>query len=64
MQVVTVSYESCEIDIPTDEGIEVLGYVMNQYILWYRQDIILNAALEISRPSQELPLPDSNVDTE
>uniref|UniRef100_K4AKE0 Uncharacterized protein n=1 Tax=Setaria italica TaxID=4555 RepID=K4AKE0_SETIT len=32
--VVTVLDESCEIDIPTDEGIQVLSDVMNQYILW------------------------------
>nr|TKV91602.1 hypothetical protein SEVIR_9G107400v2 [Setaria viridis] len=33
--VVTVLDESCEIDIPTDEGIEVLSDAMNQYILWH-----------------------------
>uniref|UniRef100_K4AIJ4 Transposase Tnp1/En/Spm-like domain-containing protein n=1 Tax=Setaria italica TaxID=4555 RepID=K4AIJ4_SETIT len=33
VQVVTVLDESCEIDIPTDEGIEVLDDAMNQYIL-------------------------------
>ncbi|RCV06396.1 hypothetical protein SETIT_1G159300v2 [Setaria italica] len=64
VQVVTVLDESYEIDIPTNEGIEVLGDTMNQYILWHRRDIILNASPETSRPSQELPLPDSNVDTE
>nr|TKW26896.1 LOW QUALITY PROTEIN: hypothetical protein SEVIR_3G221300v2 [Setaria viridis] len=36
VQVVTVLDESCEIDIPNDEGIEVLDDVMNQYILWHR----------------------------
>uniref|UniRef100_K3YM34 Uncharacterized protein n=1 Tax=Setaria italica TaxID=4555 RepID=K3YM34_SETIT len=51
VQVFTVLDESCKIDIPTNEGIEVL-------------DIILNASPETSQPSQELPLPDSNVDTE
>uniref|UniRef100_K3XQ63 Uncharacterized protein n=1 Tax=Setaria italica TaxID=4555 RepID=K3XQ63_SETIT len=64
VQVVTVLDESCEIDIPIDKGIEVLDDAMNQYILWYHRDIILNASLETSWPSQELPLPDSNFDTE
>uniref|UniRef100_K3Z0W9 Ubiquitin-like protease family profile domain-containing protein n=1 Tax=Setaria italica TaxID=4555 RepID=K3Z0W9_SETIT len=36
VQVVTVLNESCEIDIPTDEGIKVLGDAMNQYILWHQ----------------------------
>nr|TKW36938.1 hypothetical protein SEVIR_1G014700v2 [Setaria viridis] len=35
VQVVTVLDKSCEIDIPTDEGIEVLDDAMNQYILWH-----------------------------
>uniref|UniRef100_K4AKC4 DUF8039 domain-containing protein n=1 Tax=Setaria italica TaxID=4555 RepID=K4AKC4_SETIT len=64
VQVVTLLDELCEIDIPTDEEIEVLGDAMNQYILWHRRDIILNVSLETSRTSQELPLSDSNVDTE
>ena len=36
VQVVSVSDESSEIDIPTDEGIELLGDARNQYILWHR----------------------------
>uniref|UniRef100_K3YLQ7 Uncharacterized protein n=1 Tax=Setaria italica TaxID=4555 RepID=K3YLQ7_SETIT len=59
-----VTGHSCEIDIPTDEGIEVLGDAKNQYILWHHRDIVMNASPETSRPSQELPLSSSNVDTE
>jgi hypothetical protein len=33
VQVVLVSDESCEIDIPTDDMIELLGDARNQYIL-------------------------------
>ncbi|RCV04828.1 hypothetical protein SETIT_1G032200v2 [Setaria italica] len=44
VQVVTVLDESCELDIPIDEGIDVLGDAMIQYILWHRRDIILNNA--------------------
>uniref|UniRef100_K3YD16 Ubiquitin-like protease family profile domain-containing protein n=1 Tax=Setaria italica TaxID=4555 RepID=K3YD16_SETIT len=64
VQVVMVLDESCETDIPIDEGIEVFGDVMNQYILWHHRDIVMNASPETSRPSQEVPLPDSNIDTE
>nr|TKW13816.1 hypothetical protein SEVIR_5G125600v2 [Setaria viridis] len=66
VQVVTVLDESCELNIPTDEGIEVLGDAMNQYILWHRRDIILNinASPEISRMSQDEPMIQSNVDVE
>jgi hypothetical protein len=42
VQVVSVSDESCEIDIPTEDGIELLGDARNQYILWHRRDIILS----------------------
>ena len=59
VQVVSVSDESCEIDIPTDDGIELLGDARNQYILWHRRDIILNASPNPSQPSQEkVPLQD------
>jgi hypothetical protein len=40
---VFLSNESCKIDIPTDEGIELLNDAKNQYILWHHRDIILNA---------------------
>uniref|UniRef100_K3ZD19 DUF8039 domain-containing protein n=1 Tax=Setaria italica TaxID=4555 RepID=K3ZD19_SETIT len=64
VQVVMVLDESCKIDIPIDEGIEVLGDATNQYILWHCRDIILNnASPETSRPSQDVPLLHSNVDT-
>uniref|UniRef100_K3XQW6 DUF8039 domain-containing protein n=1 Tax=Setaria italica TaxID=4555 RepID=K3XQW6_SETIT len=54
VEVVTVLDDSCEIDIPTDEEIEILGDVMNQYILWHCRDIVLNnASLETSRSSQD-----------
>jgi hypothetical protein len=36
VQVVSVSDESCEIDIPIEDGIELLGDARNQYILWHR----------------------------
>nr|BAX25052.1 hydroxyproline-rich glycoprotein -like [Oryza alta]BAX25060.1 hydroxyproline-rich glycoprotein -like [Oryza alta] len=32
---------SLELDIPTPEGIELLGDAVNQFILWHRRDIIL-----------------------
>jgi hypothetical protein len=35
VQVVSVSDESCEIDIPTEDEIELLGDARNQYILWH-----------------------------
>uniref|UniRef100_K4AIS9 DUF8039 domain-containing protein n=1 Tax=Setaria italica TaxID=4555 RepID=K4AIS9_SETIT len=59
VQVFTVLDESCELDIPTDKGIEVLGDAMNQYILWHRRDIVLNinASPETSRSSQDEPMP-------
>jgi hypothetical protein len=53
VQVVSVSDESCEIDIPTGDGIELLGDARNQYILWHRRDIILNASPSPLQPSQE-----------
>jgi hypothetical protein len=54
VQVVSVSDELCEIDIPTEDGIELLGDARNQYILWHRQDIILNASPSpCLQPSQE-----------
>jgi hypothetical protein len=36
VQVVLVSDELCEIDIPTEDGIALLGDARNQYILWHR----------------------------
>jgi hypothetical protein len=54
VQVVSVSDESCEIDIPTEDGIELLGDARNQYILWHRRNIILNASPSpCLQPSQE-----------
>jgi hypothetical protein len=53
VQVVLVSDESCEIDISTEDGIEILGDARNQYILWHRRDIILNASPSPLQPSQE-----------
>jgi hypothetical protein len=53
VKVVSVSDESCEIDIPTEDGIDLLGDVSNQYILWHRRDIILNASPNPLMPSQE-----------
>uniref|UniRef100_K3YL97 Ubiquitin-like protease family profile domain-containing protein n=1 Tax=Setaria italica TaxID=4555 RepID=K3YL97_SETIT len=64
VQVVMVSNESREVDISTNEGTKFFGDAMNQYILCHHGDFILNAPPETSQPSQELPLPDSNVDTE
>jgi hypothetical protein len=53
VQVVSVFDESCKIDIPTEDGIELLGDAKNQYILWHRRDIILNASPSPLQPSQE-----------
>jgi hypothetical protein len=53
VQVVSVSDEPCEIDIPTKDGIELLGDARNQYILWHHRDIILNASPSPLQPSQE-----------
>jgi hypothetical protein len=53
VQVVSVSDESCEIDILTEDGIELLSDARNQYILWHRRDIILNASPSPVQPSQE-----------
>jgi hypothetical protein len=54
VQVVSVSDESCKIDIPIEDGIELLGDARNQYILWHGRDIILNASPSpCLQPSQE-----------
>jgi hypothetical protein len=53
VQVASVFDESCEIDIPTEDGIELLGDARNQYILWHRRDIILNALPSPLQLSQE-----------
>jgi hypothetical protein len=45
VQVVSVSDESCEI--------ELLGDARNQYILWHRRDIVLNTSPSPFQPSQE-----------
>jgi len=36
VQVVKVMDSTCELDIATDDGIEVLGDAINQYIQWHR----------------------------
>ena len=41
VQVVKVMDSTCELDITTDDGIEVLGDVINQYVRWRRRDFIL-----------------------
>ena len=41
VQVVKVMDSTCELDITTDNGIEVLGDVINQYVRWHRRDFIL-----------------------
>ncbi|KAG2547045.1 hypothetical protein PVAP13_9KG144300 [Panicum virgatum] len=49
---------TCELDIATDEGIEVLGDAINQYVQWHRRDIILQGC-----SSQELqPGPEANIE--
>jgi hypothetical protein len=53
VQVVSASNESCEIDIPTEDGIELLDDARNQYILWHRRDIILTASPNPLQPSQQ-----------
>jgi hypothetical protein len=62
VQVVSVSDKSCEIDIPTKVGIELLGDARNQYILWHRRDVILNASPNPMQPSQELVPPPQDPD--
>ena len=58
VQVVKVMDSTCELDIATDEGIEVLGDAINQYVQWHRRDIILQGCL-----SQELqPRPEANIE--
>ena len=58
VQVVKVMDSTCELDITTDDEIEVLGDAINQYIQWHRRDIILQGC-----PSQELqPLPEANIE--
>ena len=37
VQVVKVMDSTCELDITTDDGIEVLGDVINQYVQWHRR---------------------------
>jgi hypothetical protein len=51
VQVVSVSDESCEI--------ELLGDARNQYILWHHRDIVLNASPSPFQPSQERVPPGS-----
>jgi hypothetical protein len=53
VQVVSVFDESCEIDIPTEDGIELPSDARNQYIMWHHRDIILNAS-----PSPLQPIPE------
>jgi hypothetical protein len=53
VQVVSVSDASCEIDIPIDDGIELLGDVRKQYILWHCRDIIINASSNPLQRNQE-----------
>jgi hypothetical protein len=33
-----------KIDHPTPEGLVLLGDIMNQFILWHKQDIVLTAS--------------------
>ncbi|KAG2649642.1 hypothetical protein PVAP13_1NG122338 [Panicum virgatum] len=47
--VIKVMDSTCELDITTDDGIEVLGDAINQYVQWHRRDNILQGCL-----SQEL----------
>jgi len=58
VQVIKVMDSTCELDITTDDGIEVLGDAINQYVQWHRRDIILQGCL-----SQELqPLLEANIE--
>ena len=58
VQVIEVMDSTCELDITTDDGIEVLGDAINQYVQWHRRDIILQGC-----PSQELhPRPEANIE--
>nr|BAX25049.1 hydroxyproline-rich glycoprotein -like [Oryza alta]BAX25057.1 hydroxyproline-rich glycoprotein -like [Oryza alta] len=46
---------SLELDIPTSEGIELLGDAVNQFILWHRRDIILTGHAMLSTPAPSVP---------
>lgn len=47
-------YRNYNIDIPTPEGLSLLGECENQFILWHIRDIILTATSPVSRSSQPL----------
>jgi hypothetical protein len=43
-----------QVDIPTEDGITLLGDARNQFILWHRRDIIINTSPSpCLQPSQE-----------
>uniref|UniRef100_A0A0E0DKP6 DUF8039 domain-containing protein n=1 Tax=Oryza meridionalis TaxID=40149 RepID=A0A0E0DKP6_9ORYZ len=46
---------SLELDIPTPEGIELLGDAVNQFILWHRGDIILTGQPTLTTPAPAMP---------
>jgi hypothetical protein len=46
---------SLELDIPTPEGIELLGDAVNQFILWHRRDIILTGQFTSTTPAPSVP---------
>ncbi|BAH94790.1 Os10g0199200 [Oryza sativa Japonica Group] len=47
---------SLELDIPTPEGIELLGDAVNQFILWHRRDIILTGQFTLMTPAPLVPI--------
>jgi hypothetical protein len=48
VEVLTVKaeYKNWKIDIPTDEGLSLLGQCEGQFILWYKKDIVLDDAAQ------------------
>ena len=54
VQVVEVMDTTCELDTPTDDGIEVLGDAINQYVMWHRRDIVLQNSSQQPQPRSEV----------
>lgn len=55
---VHAEHTSLEIDIPTPEGVELLGDAVNQFILWHRRDILLvGPSPSTPRPPASTPRP-------
>ncbi|CAN6356491.1 unnamed protein product [Urochloa humidicola] len=60
VQINTMMDATLELDIATDDGIEVLGDAMNQYVQWHRRDILLQGVSSQEQPPP-LPPPEANI---